>query len=136
MSDPTSIKSIVAKPIIDIAMLVESLENVDKIISILEANGFEYRGDARQDGGHLFVRNSQPEIRTHHIHLVSRNDPQWENYLFFRDELNRNQNLAHAYSSLKEQLAIQYANDRQAYTQSKHQFIQEVLARRLPFQDS
>ena len=41
----TSIKSIAAKPIIDIAICVSQIEIIEKIIPILESNGYKDRGD-------------------------------------------------------------------------------------------
>ena len=52
----TSIKNIEAKLIIVIAISVDDLKVVNKIQSILEQHGYEYRGDGGKEGGHLFVK--------------------------------------------------------------------------------
>lgn len=123
----TSIKNIKAKPIIDIAILIDNLNVISQIISILEKNGYEYRGDGKSDGGHLFVKCSEPDVRTHHIHIVQKNDTQWDNFLYFRDKLNSDPQLAWQYNNLKEQLENKYKVNRKKYTKAKINFIRRVL---------
>ena len=123
----TSINNIKAKPIIDVAILVDNLNVINQMINILEKNGYEYRGDGGEDGGHLFVKCSEPDIRTHHIHIVQKNDIQWENYLYFRDKLNSDQQLAIKYNNLKEQLENKFKENREEYTKAKNGFINKVV---------
>ena len=126
----TSIKKIKAKPIIDVAILVDNLDVIKQMIDILEKKDYEYRGDGGDDGGHLFVKCSEPDIRTHHIHIVQTNDIQWDNYLYFRDKLNSDRQLAVHYNNLKEQLENKYKDNREEYTKAKNDFINKILMNR------
>ena len=123
----TSIKNIEAKPILDIAISVNDLKVVNKMQSILEQHGYEYRGDGGKEGGHLFVKCSDPDIRTHHIHVVDVNDIQWNNFLKFRDLLNSYEKLALEYSKFKRKLAKRFKDNRKEYTNSKKDFIDKIL---------
>ena len=123
----TSVKKIKAKPIIDVVILVDNLNAINQMINILEKNGYEYRGDGGEDGDHLFVKCSKPDIRTHHIHIVQSDDIQWDNYLYFRDKLNNDQKLAMQYNNLKERLENKYKENREEYTKAKNEFIDKVL---------
>ena len=123
----TSIKNIEAKPILDIAISVNDLKVVNKMQSILEQHGYEYRGDGGKEGGHLFVICSAPDIRTHHIHVVDVKDIQWKNFLNFRDKLNTNHKLALKYSKFKKDLERKYYNNRKEYTKAKKKFIDKLL---------
>ncbi len=76
-----------AKSIIDIPVAVPSRQVILQLGDPLRGLGYLYRGDAGGDGGHLFVRESAPEVRTHHLHVVEVNDPQWRQSLLFRDML-------------------------------------------------
>jgi len=96
----------------------------------LESNGYECRGDKWENGGYLFVKNIEPEVRTHHIHIVELQDEQWSNYLHFRDMLRENDDLAQRYLQLKQRLADEYPDDRKSYTEGKNEFIKEVLGRK------
>jgi len=126
----TSIKSIAAKPIIDIAVCISQKEIIKKIIPILESNGYKDRGDVRENGGYLIVKDTAPEVRTHHIHVVELHDKQWSNYLYFRDTLRKNPDLAQDYLKLKQQLADKYYNNRKLYTAGKNEFIRAVLSKK------
>ena len=123
----TSIKNIEAKPILDIAISVNDLKVVNKMQSILEQYGYEYRGDGGKEGGHLFVICIAPDIRTHHIHVVDVKDIQWKNFLKFRDLLNSNEKLAFEYSKFKRKLAKKYKDNRKEYTKAKKKFIDKLL---------
>ncbi len=123
----TAVKGIKSKPIIDIAVSVNNFDSMGQIILLLERNGYEYRGDGKNKGGHLFVKCSETDIRTHHIHIVEQHDPQWENFLRFRDLLNQDPKLAARYEKLKERLAKKYSNDRKEYTKCKDGFIVRIL---------
>lgn len=125
----TSIPGIDAKPIIDIAIGVEESVDINKIIQILEANNYEYRGNFGEVGGQLFVKNLAFEVRTHHVHIVKFGGDQWNKYLRFRDILREDKALAKRYSTLKNELSKLYANNRELYTKSKTEFIQEIIKR-------
>ena len=65
-----------------------------------------------------------------HIHFVEKNDPQWSNYLKFRDYLNAHPKVAKAYNDLKMELAEKFPKNRRAYTNGKHDFIRSNLAKK------
>ncbi|MEM7373940.1 MAG: GrpB family protein [Bacteroidota bacterium] len=123
----TAIPGIPAKPILDMAMAIAQKDALKEILPTLEALGYEYRGDAREDGGHLCVLNIEAEVRSQHLHIVLHSDPQWKNYLHFRDTLLAHPELKEEYMHLKQSLASRFPHDRKAYTSGKHEFIQAVL---------
>lgn len=123
----TSIKSIQAKPIIDIAVGVSSFDKLMDCNDRLQEHGIVYRGQDQPDQ-HLYVCGDfQRDIRTHHIHAVLYGAKAWTDYLNMRDYLNAHEEEAMKYSRLKEELANQYPNDREAYTNGKHAFIVNIL---------
>ncbi len=71
---------------------------------------------------------SAPEIRTAHIHVVPHHSSQWRNYLRFRDLLRADSDVRRQYAVLKQGLHRRYADNRKAYTASKHDFIRGLLA--------
>jgi len=75
----------------------------------------------------LFVKESSPAVRTHHLHVVSVDDPQWREWLLFRDELRDNEALRARYSGLKKTLQERFAEDREGYTQAKNEFVESVI---------
>lgn len=123
----TSIKSICAKPIIDIVVGVSDFDKIMQHNEELLRNGIVYR---REDhpGQHLYVCGDlENDIQTHYIHVVIFESKAWNNYLNMRDYLNAHEEDAKKYSDLKKQLAKEYPEDRNAYTNSKSAFIEMIL---------
>lgn len=127
----TSIRSIRAKPIIDIAVAVKSLDTVLPLVPRLERAGF-IRRDTGDYAELLFVCGDfEHDIRTHHIHVVPAESTAWRNYINFRDYLNAFPKKAGEYEVLKQSLAERYPNDRVAYTDGKAALISRLLRKAL-----
>ena len=113
----TAIRTIPAKPIIDIAVGVRDYNAVLSKKDRLEAEGVIFRFDERPEQL-LFVKgNFVDDTRTHHIHIVLYGSKEWNDYLCLTDYLNTNESAAGRYADLKMRLAQQYSNDRTAYTE-------------------
>ncbi len=123
----TAVPDLPAKPILDLAASVMNPNAVAEIIQCLSMIGYIYRGDGGDEGGHLFIFESSPDVRTIHLHVVSHNGTQWKNYIRFRDLLRHQCNIRCRYAELKRMLESRYPSDRKSYTNAKHDFIQEVL---------
>lgn len=123
----TAIPGLIAKPVIDIMFGVKSLEESHPAVDVLVQNGYEYF-PYKRDVMHWFCKPSDA-FRTHHLHLISYESPLWEERIQFRNLLLSNQEIANEYAALKKELASRYRNDREAYTQKKWPFIQQMLER-------
>ncbi len=122
----TAIPGLPAKPIIDIAIAVNSFDNIQDIKQSLTEIDLVYRGETVGRAEHLFIE-AEGDIRTSHIHLLLLDSDNWRHYLKFRDLLRSDQNLMHQYTKLKVDLAERYKDNRSAYTDGKSEFIQSVL---------
>ena len=123
----TAIKDICAKPIIDIVAGVSDFDKLLSRNSVLEENGFIFRGQVHPLQ-YMYVCGDN-NIRTHHIHAVIYDSEEWNNYVDVRDYLNCHRKDAEVYSKLKESLARQYSEDRGTYTASKSKLIGEIVAK-------
>ena len=123
----TSIEGITAKPILDLALAYEDRKVVSECMPILEEIGYEFRGDGGENGGHVFLLCSSPDVRTQHLHLVPVDGIQWANYLNFRDYMKTYPHKAKAYEKVKQQLAKKYPNSRKNYTLEKTRYIQNIF---------
>jgi GrpB-like predicted nucleotidyltransferase (UPF0157 family) len=123
----TAVPDVPAKPILDLAAGILSVDALPDLTQRLTRIGYIYWGDLGSEGGHLFVRESSPDVRTIHLHLVAHNGRQWSNYLLFRDVLCRHPQIREQYARLKAELRSKYPTDRPAYTAAKHDFICRVL---------
>jgi len=129
----TSIKSIKAKPIIDIAVSVKTFDEVLKYEKQLKENGFYYRPADDLKEQILFACGSRydgtGDMQTHFIHVVKKDSMEWINYINFRDYLNENECVAKEYEALKVSLAEKCPVDagREKYLAGKHDFITKTL---------
>jgi GrpB-like predicted nucleotidyltransferase (UPF0157 family) len=127
----TAVPGLDAKPILDIAVAVASVAVIPQCRQPLCAFGYLDRGDRGSDGGYLFVKDSASDVRTHHLHIVASDDPQWGNYLRFRDILRADETLRTRYAQLKQALQKQFTQDRKGYTDAKQAFIRGILRQHL-----
>ena len=122
----TAVCGLSAKPIIDIAVALREIADAERCVIPLEDIGYEYRGELDIPGRHFFGKG---EPRTHHLHLVKARSDFWKNHLLFRDYLRQHAEIAAQYEELKTRLAHEYQNNREAYTEGKARFIENVLRR-------
>jgi len=121
----TAIPPIKAKPIIDIAILVNSLESVNEWVNPLNKIGYWNKGKEPNMPDRRFFAKGPVSKRTVYVHFV--NKQEFDRMSKFRDKLIKDQDLAKEYSNLKEKLAIENSKKRDSYTSAKHDFIQKVI---------
>ena len=135
----TSIPSIKAKPIIDIAIAVDDFEDVLLLEEELKKQGFYYRPQVDLGEQLLFASGSYydgtGDLQTHFIHIVKTGSMDWRNYINFRDYLNSTPAGAKVYEDLKVLLAKQAPvdNGREKYLRGKHDFIVYTLKKALVY---
>ena len=112
----TSVKGLVAKPIIDIAIAYRNKTIIPEISEKLEKAGYIDRGDAGKNGGYIFVKECDPWVRTFHIHFVNIKSEEWKKYLYFRDVLRKDKKIRDEYTEVKRNLMSKFKNNRKEYT--------------------
>ena len=133
----TSILSIKAKPIIDIAVAVDDFNEFLAFKEKLENEGFYYRPQSDLGEQLLFASGSfydgTGDLQTHFIHVVRTNSMEFINYINFRDYLNSTPSVAKEYENLKLSLVLQAPIDcgREKYLKGKHDFIVYTLRKAL-----
>ena len=123
----TAVPGLAAKPVIDIMAGVRTLADSRPAIAAATELGYCY-APYQADREHWFCKPS-PAFRTHHLHLIPVGSPQWIRPIAFRNYLRAHANVAADYEALKRRLAQTFRNDREAYTQAKAPFIDEVSER-------
>ena len=124
----TSIPELEAKPIIDIAVAVRKIEDAERCLLPLENIGYEYRGE-QGIAERYYFRKGTPTVSTHHLNIVEVRSEFWRNHLLFRDYLRQHSDVAQEYGRLKRELACEYKENREAYTNGKAAFIEQILRR-------
>ena len=123
----TSIRTISAKPIIDIAVAVNDYELILSKRYVLEKANIVFRLDERPEQLLFVLGDFAKDTRSHHIHVVLFGSDEWNNYIDFRDYLNTHIAAAKEYEAVKLRLAEQYPDDRIAYTDGKQEIIDRLL---------
>ena len=123
----SSVLTLLAKPVIDIAVGLGDEHELSAVRDRLEATGWTYRGDAGANGGHVFVLETKPRYRVAHVHVVDYDGEQWRNYLRLRDLLRRSSTARARYEAVKQQLASEFEDDRTAYTAGKTNVVNMLL---------
>ena len=121
----TSIRTICAKPIIDIAVLARDFDWFIRQKDVLMEYGLNYRGE--DVANEILYVMGQDNIRTHHIHVCRPGSAEWADYIRFRDYLNANPLAAREYEGLKKRLSQEYKYNREAYTLGKETLIKKLL---------
>ena len=121
----TAVVGLLAKPVIDIMVGVQSLAASEPAKVVLQEHGYQYAA-YKTDVMHWFCKPSFAH-RTHHLHLVPYESPLWRERISFRNLLRSDPAVAERYAALKLELARRYEFDREAYTRAKAPFIARAL---------
>ncbi|MBU0904122.1 MAG: GrpB family protein [Firmicutes bacterium] len=124
----TAIPNLPAKPIIDLMASIPSFQHINKIVKNLSLHDWHYVPPEldNQPWRRFFVK-VKDDKRVAHLHLMQEGEDRWEKQLEFRNKLRTNAHLAEEYASIKSQLAQEFNNDRERYTEAKTEFINKVL---------
>ena len=123
----TAVPGLAAKPIIDIDVLLKSTEDLLEVIAKLKAVGYEHEGTLGVPGRDAFKAPAH-DIH-HHLYICSNPGTEFFRHIAFRDYLRAHPEDAEDYTRLKRSLAGKFSIDREAYTQAKTDFIEQVLQR-------
>lgn len=126
----TSVPGLAAKPIIDILAGVSDLGIARPCIELVAPLGYvhaPYRSDEM-----LWFCKPSPRRRTHHLHLVPVGSAAYRDELRFRNYLRAHPDSRDEYARLKQELAVRFRRDREAYTEAKTDFVRGILHRAAP----
>lgn len=122
----TSIEGLMAKPVIDILVVIKSLEEIPEIEHILADYDYSNRGQQGVSDRYFFAKGPE-EARSHYIHFVEPNSNTYYNQVYFKRYLIEHPEYIKQYCDLKKELATKYASERPKYTQGKNEFITNVI---------
>ena len=120
----TAIPGIKAKPVIDILVEVEDIEEVDQYNHKMKELGYEVMGEYGIPKRRFFRKGGNN--RTHHIHIFQVGNEEIERHINFKEYLIAHPDKAREYSKLKEKLANKYTYDVENYINGKSDFIKEI----------
>ncbi len=122
----TAIPAIVAKPIVDMLMVVRNIELVDECNLAMQQLGYEVMGEYGIPTRRYFRKTNEAAVRIYHVHIFAEESPHVSRHLAFRDFMNAHPQWARAYSELKLELAVKYPSSMELYHDGKSDFIQKM----------
>ncbi|OGN97033.1 MAG: hypothetical protein A2Y89_03960 [Chloroflexi bacterium RBG_13_51_18] len=129
----TSILGMIAKPIIDIIIVIEP-ERWEEIKSLLEERGYYHEGDKgikEREAFDLSDETVKQSLPAHHLYVCLRHSQALKEQTAFREYLKKNQADAKRLSALKWSLAEKFNNDRQLYIDGKDAMVKEITEKAL-----
>jgi GrpB-like predicted nucleotidyltransferase (UPF0157 family) len=123
----TAIPRLKAKPTIDILLQITEQIGIQKLKDTFKSLGYLINDHPENPAPHLtFVKgytNQGFKGQAYHVHIRYRGD--WDE-IRFKDYLIKHKEIAKEYETLKLELAEKYPNDREAYTDSKTEWIEKI----------
>ena len=123
----TSIKNIKSKPIIDILIQTDDLEDFKKYTeSNVEGEIYTVKKEATMGGDYLIRKEENGKVKAF-IHVYKTGDMNGLTSIMFRDYMNTHQEEAKRYETLKIELYEKYKDERKKYTLGKDKYIKEII---------
>lgn len=128
----TAIEGMSAKPILDIAVGIDDLNQVDKnLLQAFQRAGF-LRLKVERPGEIVLAKftNDTYQEKTHFIHLVEFQKELWNKLIFFRDYLNADEAARMQYLEIKLAYLKNSSTGIMEYTDFKEAFVKGIVEKR------
>ena len=119
----TSVPGLAAKPIIDMLLIVDDVEDEAAFVPPLESAGFELRV---REPDHRMFRTPQRDM---HLHVYAPGRAEERDYLDLRDWLRVSTEDRTRYETVKRHLAQQHWDDMNDYADAKTDVVLDILTR-------
>jgi GrpB-like predicted nucleotidyltransferase (UPF0157 family) len=119
----TSVPGLAAKPLIDMLLIVDDVQDEAAFVPPLEAAGFELRV---REPDHRMFRTPERDL---HLHVYAPSRAEERDYLDLRDWLRVSSDDRALYATVKRRLAQQQWSDMNDYADAKTDVVLEILTR-------
>lgn len=121
----TSVSGLMAKPIIDILLVVEDAGKEEDYMDDLCRHGYILRVREPDFENHHMFKGSDSDI---HLHVFSKGSKEIEKYLLFRNYLRLHDDARELYENTKKELAKKTWKYVQNYADAKSEVVQKILS--------
>lgn len=123
----TSIKGIKSKPIIDILIQTDNLEEFIKYTeSKVEGDIYTVKKEPTMGGDYLIRKEENGKVKAF-IHVYKTGDMNGITSIMFRDYINSHEDEKQRYEQLKIELYNKYKDNRKEYTHGKDKYIKAII---------
>lgn len=124
----TSVAGLAGKPLIDILVVVQKIEEADGFESALSSLGYDFLGQYVMEGSRLYVKGKD-NTRLVNLHFYYLGHKHIDEMIGLRDYLRSHPEVVKEYSQLKFDLAEKYPEDYGSYRKYKDEWMNELKAR-------
>ena len=131
----TSIPGMIAKPIIDLNLVIEP-ERFEEVKALLEERGYYDRGDLGikdREAFDLSDENVKKSLPAHHLYVTPKHSEELKRHIAFRDYLKTHKADMERLGALKWALAEKYDNDKYPYMDGKDALVKEITQKALEY---
>ncbi|MEK7228130.1 MAG: GrpB family protein [Patescibacteria group bacterium] len=122
----TSIHGMFAKPLIDVLVSVENIENLQGETGGMESLGYLHGRDYIEPRSLLFFKMTDEEQKLENIHVCEKGSAKTKQFLIMRDFFRAFPDKAKEYSDLKRKNFEEFPDDYPAYRAAKTPFLQKA----------
>lgn len=123
----TNIKGIKSKPIIDINIQTDNLDDFKKYTeSMVEGNVYTVKKEPTMGGEYLIRKEEDGKVKAF-IHVYETGDINCIKSILFRDYMNNHPEEAKRYEDLKVELYNKYNGNRKEYVYGKEDYIKKII---------
>jgi len=123
----TSIESMIAKPIIDVLIIVKDINKVDSFNQQMSELGYIAKGENGIVNRRYFQKFADDGVNhLEHIHCYQIGNEKAQAEIMFRDYLRSSEGARNKYSKLKLEAAKLFENDPEKYQEYKSNLIEEL----------
>jgi GrpB-like predicted nucleotidyltransferase (UPF0157 family) len=122
----TAVPGLAAKPIIDLLVTVDDVEDEPSYLPALQRAGYVLRV---REPGHRMLRTRELDV---HVHVWSEQDPAATRHLAFRNRLRSDTTDRDLYAATKRRLAQHHWPTMNHYAEAKTDVILQILSRSIP----
>lgn len=124
----TSVPGLAGKPLIDILVVIQKIEEADGFESSLSLLGFDFLGQYVMEGSRLYVKEKD-DTRLVNLHFYYQGHKHIYEMTGLRDYFRSHPEVVKEYSQLKFDLVKKYPEDYGAYRKYKDEWMNELKAK-------
>jgi len=127
----TAIKGMSAKPIIDIMIIVDDIDQIDGYDELMEIKGYSARGENGIVGRRYYVKPDPDNSgnHTHHIHIYQKGNSHISDELLFRDYISIDVESFRDYEHIKIEASLKYRHSPKDYVVAKYDCVMRIMDR-------
>jgi len=122
----TSVEGMKAKPVIDVLVVVEGLQNLEIEKGKMQEAGYEYKENYIAPDTLIFFKLDADGEKLNNIHICLQGSPKEKQFLVMRDYLRTHPDKMAEYSEIKEKNSLLYPDDYTAYRTAKAPYLEQL----------